>query len=486
MIGVGREVGMSEDLLRELSHLAESVGATVHVVGGYLRDRVLRREPVDLDLLVEGSPTSFLQALSRRARFDPIVFSRREPITYRIALDDWLIDVSACEPGGLNDELRRRDFTLNALSAALHTPDTAGQPDLVARLDRPFDPLGGLADLRARRIRHISLAGLEDDPLRLLRAVRLTTTLDRFELDQTTRTAIQDRAGRITSVAVERILGEMEVILASPHAGAGLRMMRELGLLFPVFPELAPLDALAQNRWHRFDVLEHSLRCVEEADQLQQGEHAIGVDHPIGIEDAEVLKWAALLHDTGKATTSSKGSDGEIHFYGHEAVSATITEDILTRLRVGNRKSQRIVSLVENHLRLTLIATGAPVSDKALRRVVHRMKYDTPLLCLLALADRRAGGGPDFEQRMRHLEQIAARVIDILTCDGEHVISPTPLLSGNEVMELLGLEPGPRVGSVMRWLTRLQVEEKLTRQEQAITLLKSLPESRLQTLDDEA
>ena len=92
---------MSEDLLFELSHLAESVGATLHVVGGYLRDRLLRREPVDLDLVVEGSPTAFLEALSSRARFDPIVFSRRDPITWRIALDDWLIDLSACGPGGL-------------------------------------------------------------------------------------------------------------------------------------------------------------------------------------------------------------------------------------------------------------------------------------------------------------------------------------------------------------------------------------------------
>ena len=484
MITPGTEFAMSDDLLRELSHLAESVGATVHVVGGYVRDRLLRREPVDLDLLVEGSPAGFLEALSRRARFQPIVFSRHEPVTHRIALDDWLIDVSCCQPDRLVEELQRRDFTLNALSAALYTPDPSAS-DFSSRLDHPFDPLGGLADLNARRIRHISLSGLDEDPLRLLRAVRLTVTLEGFSLDETTREAIPARAGSLAGVAVERILGEMEVILASPHAGAGVRMMRELGLLFPVFPEMAALDGLKQNRWHRYDVLEHSIQTVGEADLLQQGHDGIGVHRPIGIEDAEVLKWAALLHDTGKATTSSTGTDGGIHFYGHEAVSATIAEEVLTRLRVGNRKVQRVVALVENHLRLTLLATGAPVSDKTLRRVVHRMKYETPLLCLLALADRRAGGGPDFEQRMHHLEQIATRVIDIFTCDGEHVISPVPLLSGNEVMELLGLEPGPRVGSVMRWLTRLQVEEKLTRQEQAINLLKSLPESRLRTLDDE-
>lgn len=475
------ELLMSDDLLDDLAELVPPGGPAVHLVGGYLRDRLLGREPVDIDLLVEGAAGPFLTALSRRAGFEPVVFSRREPVTYRVAMGDWLIDVSSCRPGGLDEALARRDFTINALAFPL----TRKEPGVPRTFESPLDPLGGLADLRAGRIRHITTAALEEDPVRLLRAVRLAVILDGFTLDPGLKTEIARRARLIDEAPAERILAEMEIILASQRAGIGLRMLAGLDLLFRIFPELEPLRDLAQNRWHRYDVLEHTLRCVAEADVLQGGYPAIAIDARLGVEDAEILKWAALYHDVGKAQTRQVGEDGAIHFYGHETVSARIVRTALARLRVGGRKSDRVRILVENHLRLTLLSSS-PASEKSLRRLVHQMKYDTPLLCLLALADRRAGGGPDFDARMRALEGLTARVMGLLQMEGERVISPAPLLSGEEVMEILGIGPGPRVGSVIRWLTRLQVEERLSRHDEAVQLLRSLPPSRLQTLDDEA
>jgi len=468
---------MSDDLLEVLAQLADDAGAAVYVVGGYLRDRLLEREPVDLDLLVEGAPASFLQALSRRADFEPVVFSRKEPITYRVAMADWLIDVSSCRPGGLVEALRRRDFTINALAAPLGRP---GEPHPGVTLD----PLGGLDDLRSGRIRHISTEALEEDPVRLMRAVRLATVLEGFSLDPSLHEDIRARAHLIAGAPPERLLAELEVVLSSPKAGTGLRLMGTLDLLFHVLPELKPLDGLAQSRWHKFDALEHTLRCVEEADILQSGSPAIMIDARLGMEDAEVLKWSALHHDTGKAGTASLGEDGEVHFYGHEILSSQLAAAALTRLRVSQRKIERVRKLVESHLRLTLLAEGE-TSEKALRRLIHQLRYDTPLLCLLALADRRAGGGERFEERLARLERLAARVMALFETEGERVISPSPLLTGHEVMEILGLRPGPRVGLVMRWLTRLQVEEKLTLRDDAVALLRSLPASRILTLDDE-
>jgi putative nucleotidyltransferase with HDIG domain len=481
------EAVMSEDLLKVLAELARDADAKVYVVGGYLRDRLLGREPVDLDLLVEGSPTAFLHALSRRAAFEPVIFSRREPITYRVAMDDWLIDVSACRPGGLVEALARRDFTINALAAPLRRARTAAAGDEAggSQLGETIDPLGGAADLKARRIRHIAPGALDDDPIRLLRGVRLAVVLEGFTLDDGLRRDIRSRAASIDSSPPERILAETEVVLASPRAGAGLRMMAEMDLLFHVFPELKPLEGLQQNHWHRYDALEHTLRCVEESDVLQSGYPALLIDARLGVEDAEVLKWSALYHDAGKAAAARVGEDGVVHFYGHETLSAQIATKALQRLRAGARKIDRVRKLIENHLRLTLLAEGE-VSEKSLRRIVHQLKYDTPLLCLLALADRRAGGGEDFDERLARLERLASRVMGLFLTEGERVISPSPLLSGSEVMEILGLRPGPRVGSVMRWLTRLQVEEKLTRRDEAVALLRSLPQSRILTLDEES
>ena len=293
----------------------------------------------------------------RAASFEPVVFSRKEPITYRVAMGEWLVDVSAFPRGELRQALTRRDFTINALAAPLAR-------DASDSLDHPIDPTGGVSDLRLRRIRHISVEGLKEDPLRLLRAVRLGVILEGFALDADLRAELRRHAALLASVPVERLLMELEVILGSPRAGAGLRLLADLGMLFLVFPELAPLTDLPQNRWHAHDALEHTLRCVEEADVLQGGCPSILIDVPLGEEDTEVLKWAALHHDCGKAATRRVGEDGETHFYGHESVSAEISRRALARLKVGSRKAERIEMLVLNHLRLTLMSPAERVSGR--------------------------------------------------------------------------------------------------------------------------
>jgi poly(A) polymerase len=439
-----------------------------------VRDRLLGREPVDVDLLVEGDPAPFLSALSQRASFEPVIFSRKEPVTYRVALKDWLVDVSGFPPGALEDELRRRDMTLNALAVPLEQPDAP-----------PVDPAGGLRDIRDRRIRHVSEEGLREDPVRLLRAVRLAVLLEGFTLDDSLRQTITALAPRIREAPAERVLAEMEVILASPRAGRGVRLMHEVGLLFPLFPELAALEGLRQNRWHSHDALEHTIRAVEEADRLQADPSAVaGVSAP-EMEEWEILKWAALWHDAGKPATATHDEEGEAHFHGHENVSATLAAAALARLRVSGRRSERIVALVANHLRLTLLAVADEPADRALRRLIHQVKYDMPLLCLLAIADRRSGGGPDRERRLERLLAIIDRVMRLFQAEADRLITPQALLSGHDVMAILDIGPGPRVGTVLRWLTRLQVEGRLRQRDEAVDLLRALPAARLLTLEDE-
>ena len=256
-------------------------------------------------------------------------------------------------------------------------------------------------------------------------------------------------------------------------------------MLFHLFPDLAPLEGLAQNRWHDHDALEHTLRCVEETDRLQSGHEAIGVDAPLEAVEAEILKWSALYHDTGKAATADKDAEGETRFVGHETVSSEIARRVLQRYRVGRRRVERVCLLVANHLRLLLLAGEGTVTDRALRRLVHTVKHDTLLLCLLAVADRLSGGGPRQTERLAQVEGVAARALETLRTQGDQVVRPRSLLTGGEVMEILGLEPGPRVGSVMRWLTRQQVEAGLNSRTEAIRLLRSLTASGLDSLDDE-
>ncbi|HKY33211.1 MAG TPA: HD domain-containing protein [Candidatus Polarisedimenticolia bacterium] len=465
---------MMQPLLEELARLAAGSGSRVYLVGGYLRDRLLGREPVDVDLLVEGDPAPFLASLARRARFDPVVFSRKTPVTYRTAVDEWLVDVSSFPRGRLGEELARRDFTINALAAPLDSPEGP-----------IIDPTGGLPDLLARTIRHVSPESLDEDPVRLLRAVRLAVTLDGFVLHAELRAAMGRRAAAIAGAAAERVLAEMELILAAPRAGAGARILHDAGLLTRLLPELAPLEGLAQNRWHRWDALEHTLRAVEEADALQAGPPPAGFTGPPGLEDAEMVKWAALLHDTGKAATRTTDASGQTHFHGHETVSAELARRALARLRMPSRKAGRIELLVASHLRLSLLSAEPQASERGLRRLLHLVKSDTPLLCLLALADRRAAGGEASDLASARLEPWVERAMEMLQAEGERLIAPAPLLSGHDVMAVLGIGAGPRVGAVLRWLTRRQVDGRLKTREEAMEVLHGLPASTLLTLDED-
>lgn len=459
-----------DSLLPRLGSLSLSLGIRLWVVGGWVRDRLLSRASADLDLVVEGEPRRFVAALTPITGHVAAQFERKGFVTWRMATEGGQIDITSCPPGGLDAELRRRDVTINAMAA----PVGVRGADMLAVVD----PLGGYADLRARRLRATSAAALADDPLRLMRVIRLSVVLD-FMVELETLAIIDSMPETIATVAVERTSSEMGLILASGRGSVGLRLMQQTELLFHVLPFLVPLAELAQNRWHDHDVLEHTMRACAAAERLKGSMPEIGLGDPVIGEDLEILMWAALLHDAGKAATAARGEDGAMHFHGHEIESAAIATRFLQDFRVAGRIIERVVLLVRNHLRLILLSSGSEATERAIRRLVHAMKEDTPLLCRLALADLEAAGGAGAAGRRDRLRRLVARVMAVTASAGAHVMTPQPLLSGEEVMGILGIAPGPRVGAVMRWLTRLQVDQRIATREEAVALLRSLPPSRI-------
>lgn len=463
--------GASADaLLPRLGSLSDSLGTRLWVVGGWVRDRLLSRASADLDLVIEGEPRRFVEALTSLTGHAPARLERKGIVTWRIAADGAQIDLTSCPPGGLDQELRRRDVTINAMAA----PVSFRGADMLAVVD----PLSGYADLRARRLRVTSAEALADDPLRMLRIIRLSVVLD-FMVEIDTLAIIDSMPETIAAVAVERTSAEMALILASGRGTAGLRLMQQTELLAHVLPFLTPLAGLAQNRWHNHDVLEHTLRTCGAAERLKGSMPEIGLGEPIAGEDLEILMWAALLHDAGKAATAARGEDGEMHFHGHEIESARIAARFLQDFRVAGRIIDKVVLLVRNHLRLILLSTGSEATERAIRRLVHATKEDTPQLCRLAMADLEGAGGERAAQRRDGLRRLVARAMTVTASDGARVMAPPQLLSGEEVMGILGIAPGPRVGAVMRWLTRLQVDQRIATREEAVALLRSLPSSKL-------
>ncbi len=380
------------------------------VVGGAVRDLLLGLVPQDWDLATSARPAE-LQALFPEGR---AVGAARETGTLLIPGDGTTYEITPYRAGRLEGDLARRDFTIDAMAA---TPE-----------GRLIDPLGGRRDLAAGVVRACGRPEdrLAEDPLRMLRAVRLAAQFD-LELDPALARAIAALAPRLQAVAPERIGAEFGRLLVTDRPAWGMQRLRELGLLHQFAPELLEMVGVEQNRYHAFPVWEHSLM-------------ALAVVPP-----ALHLRLAALLHDVAKPRCLSVDADGERHFYGHEAVGAELADRLLRRLRIDNATREKAVHLVRRHMDLHL---DGPVTDAALRRMVRRIGVEhLDDLVQLRRADRLASGkregdlGPDTMAILDGIRRVLAE---------DAALKVTDLaVDGHDVMAAFGRGPGPYVGQVL-------------------------------------
>ena len=403
------------------------------LVGGALRDALLGRIFNDLDWLVpdpEAAARAAADTLNGSAF--PLDEARghwrvvsgyedREEVRDYIRLDT-----------DLEINLKNRDFTVNALAA---TADGI-----------VLDPLGGRADLRRKHLTMVSPRAFQDDPLRTLRGVRLSTELG-FELTGETREALEhcvreQLAGELPFPALERVRDELDKIILSPRAGHGFQMLHDTGLLELYLPELAKAGGVTQGGFHHLDVLGHSLEALN---QLVQGFPDAGM----------ALRWATLLHDVGKPDTKIYDETGAYyHFYGHDKLGAKLTKSILTRLRQPAVLIKHAVGLVRYHM------VQLPKTAKSARRFVHRRRELLPDLLRLMIADREAARGPLSSEASRQSYRLAlARIVALLEATPS---PPPPLMTGREVMTLLNLTEGPRVGAAVRFLKEAEAVGDVT------------------------
>lgn len=414
----------------------------LYLVGGIVRDRHLTDQPdEDIDIVLEGDAAELADFLYKVGVADhpPVTYPRFG--TAMVSVDGRPIELvgarkesydptsrkPATVPGTLLDDVIRRDFTINTLLENLHTGEVL---DLTGR---------GFADLSNRLIRtpRDPIATFDDDPLRMLRAIRFATRLE-FTIDPATYEAIKARAVRLSIISAERIRAEFEKILACPNASVGLEMLRETGLLDQFAPELAAMHGVTQNIHHIYDVWTHTLKTLE----------SLPPDSGI------ILKLAALLHDVGKPETRSVDEQGTVHFYRHEIVGAEIARHMLRRLRFSNATISEVALLIGMHLRVGEYSGNW--SDAAVRRLIRDAGEHLDDLVTLTIADKAASNPAmphvDIEAFRAHVK----RVRDQLA--GQRIRSP---LSGREIMELLGLEPGPDIGAMKAFLESQIVEGNL-------------------------
>ena len=419
------------DALREA---AAAVNARAWLVGGYVRDHLLGRPHPDLDVVVEdGLGFQVAGEFARRTRSpEPVIFERFG--TAQVRWRGHLVEFASARsesyapdsrkpdvgPASLEEDLRRRDFTVNALLMDLE--------------GTVHDPLGsGLEDLRRHLLRTPKdpEVTFRDDPLRMLRAVRFAAQLG-FELDPSVLPAVRATRERLRPpvLSVERTADELRKLLISERPKLGLDLMDEGGLLEIVFPEVSACRGVEQRGWHTADVYGHTLETVQLA--------------PADL----TVRLAALLHDIGKPLTATP--DGAFH--GHETVGARLAEEALRRLRFSNTEVARVGKLVRLHLRP--VYYESEWSDGAVRRLARAAGDLLWRLLALARADIGASAYPEPEK----LNELEARLNAVLT---EHPTRMRAPVTGEDLMAALGLEPGPAVGRAKRRIEDLVLEGRL-------------------------
>jgi poly(A) polymerase len=389
-----------------------------YLVGGALRDALLKRPFSDIDWLV-AEPV--LAARAMKQQIGGSAFPLDEARGHWRLVGEGMVRDFIPLTRPLKADLASRDFTINAVAAKL-------DGTLV-------DPLGGVSDLRQRLIRMVHPDNLRADPLRPLRGVRLAAQLGFAIEAQTQReiTAVTQAqlANALPLPAWERVREELDKLLLTDRAGQGFKLLAELGLLKLYLPELEACRGVAQGGFHHLDVLGHSLEALN---QLVQGFPEAGLS----------VRWATLLHDIGKpACKSYDEAKGYYHFYGHDRLGAELAQQCLKRVRHSDKVAKQVAQLVRYHM------LPLPKNRKEARRFVHKRQALLPELLQLMLADREAARGPLSSEAARTAYRLA--VGNALAVAAE-TPKPPPLLDGREVMALLNLSGGPRVGEALRFI----------------------------------
>jgi poly(A) polymerase len=329
----------------------------------------------------------------------------------------------------------RRDFTVNAMALALPSWEF-------------IDPFGGLEDLAARVLRTPGTpqASFGDDPLRMLRAARFVAQLG-FEVDPAVVEAMQSMAGRLDIVSAERIRDELVKLVCAPHPRRGLSLLVTTRIADHVLPEL-PALRLERDEHHRHkDVYEHTLTVLEQAIDL---EPRLPYDTPDFI-----VRMAALMHDVGKPRTRRKYTDGSVTFHHHDVVGAKMTRKRMKALRFSNDETDAVSHLVALHLRFHGYGSGE-WTDSAVRRYVRDAGDQLERLHVLTRADCTTRNRRKAERLRRTYDDLEARIERL--AEQEELEAMRPDLDGNQIMQILGIRPGPEVGQAYRYLLDLRIE----------------------------
>ncbi len=476
------------DLISRLAGFFAERGLEAHVVGGAVRDRLSGRGPDrDIDLAVAGDAVAAGRALADElgGSLAPLSVPRG---MVRVVLAEegsgeagarLTIDLTGYE-GDIEGDLARRDFSINAMAVPLEEWHGADFGSAIR------DPLGGRRDLVQKAIRALNPQVFDEDPGRLLRAVRLAGELE-FRIEPDTVRLLMANSALVRGVSADRVRDEFLRILAPSGARARIGALDQLGMLEHIVPELMATKGVDQPRMHYWDVWGHSLHTVQGAEGVTGGHQNSPVfscvpwtpeseayfDEVVsdGHTRRTMLKLAALFHDIAKPQTKTLEADGRTRFFGHSEQGADVAERRLRELRLSNRGVSMVSRMVLYHLRPTGMSNeGEWPTDRA----IYRYYRDTGEVSIdtlyLAMADYLGAKGPELS----HPEWLehAKMVSHILETGTRELVaaSTTRLLNGHDLMSRFQLQPGPQIGTLLRMIDEARAAGEIDTREQALEL----------------
>ncbi|MGB9628240.1 MAG: CCA tRNA nucleotidyltransferase [Thermodesulfobacteriota bacterium] len=447
---------LSDPLLHRLSTLAKKFRIPIFLVGGYIRDRLLGMDRNDYDFTLPREGTHFIPDIEEalQIHFFRVGKEDRNTLTYRWMDKDRSIDLTPFQGQTIEEDLHRRDFTINAIAYSL-------KDGTFHWVKRAFE------DIEEKIIRMVSNLSIDQDPLRMLRAIRYLCTLKGFSLDDKLKEEIYVKKELLCLVPGERIKMELDRIFLSSYPAYGMNTLYELGLLLTLFPELKGLKHLGHGQYHHLNALSHTLLMIEKIswaiEWLNQHQPSLIFSN----DDWLTLFYSALFHDLGKQETYSKDEKGEIHFYFHESSSSQLAEKIMERLHFSTTMKKRISHIIQNHMRI--LNLNRETKDHALKRLVNQIGDDVPLLILHTLADKEASRGILSIQIDEVIETHCIKLLQFFK--EKTIVNPPVLVTGYDVMAL-GYSSGPKIGEILKFIREKQIEGEIKTREDALQILR--------------
>ena len=472
-------------LVKPVSRFFNSRKIEAYLVGGTVRDALLNRKSSDIDISVKGDTKNLGMELASLLGGNCIPLDQSRDIV-RVSINGGqtgLIDLGPLHVN-IQKDLSQRDFTIDAMAIPL-TEDFAQDQEI-----QVIDPFHGLNDLHSGTVNALSEYIFENDPVRLLRAPRLSAQLG-FKLSIQTKNWIRKYANLVLNSSSERLRDEFLKLITENSASSSLRLLDNLGLLTLLIPELELTKHVDQPKEHYWDVFNHSIETVAQIELLIQNDSEYNKISPRseiqlhmienyfseqvsdGHTRATMIKLAGLLHDIAKPSTKTIEPSGKIRFLGHHEVGAQLSTQILTRLRFSNRGVDMVSQMVKHHLRPSQMSHG---SDLPTPRAIYRFYRDVgevaiDTLCL-NMADYLAARGPnlilnDWDEHCKIIGHI------IKESQKSEIKQHVKLIDGNEIMKIFSIPSGPQIGVLLKTIQEAQAIGDIDSKEQALTLIKA-------------